>query len=294
MKAYPLPLIAAFLLSSLPALSQQDSAYRLLLRSGSFIPEKNISANTTQQFNSKALRVDGQSFAIIQFEHIPTADEREQLLKSGITLVDYIPNYGYTASIKGMVTQNVLQQVRARAIVELTPQQKMPSVFAKGIIPSWSAKIPGTVDVWISFLKILSYESVVKQLQERNFDITSNIFKNYHVLGLRIPLQRLNELASLPFVEYVQPAPHEDQPLNNVDRADGRANILNASTTVGGRNLKGEGMVIGIGDNADPQLHVDFTGRLITRTYAPPSAEHGKHVAGTAAGAGIMNELYKG
>lgn len=294
MKAHPLPLIAAFLLLSFPALSQQDSAYRLLLRSGSFIPEKNITTNATQEFNRKASRVDGQSFAIIQFEHIPSADERQQLLKSGITLVDYIPNNAYTASIKGMVSENALQQVKARAIVELSPEQKMPSLFAKEIIPPWSVKIPGTVDVWINFLKTLPYESVIKELQQRNFDVTSDLFKNYHIVGLRVSLQRLNELAALPFIEYVQPAPHEDQPLNNVDRADARANILNAPTGVGGRNLKGEGMVIGIGDNADPQLHVDFTGRLITRTYAPPSAEHGKHVAGTLAGAGILNELYKG
>jgi hypothetical protein len=79
-----------------------------------------------------------------------------------------------------------------------------------------------------------------------------------------------------------------------VDRSDGRANILNASTAVGGRDLKGQGIVIGIGDDADPQLHVDFTNRMITRTYAPPGGQHGKHVAGTAAGAGILNELYKG
>ena len=168
-----------------------------------------------------------------------------------------------------MVNADVLQQAKARALVELTPDQKMPSLFAKGVIPSWSVRIPGTVDVWISFLKILSYESVVKELQQRNFDITSSIFKSYHVIGLRVALQRLNELASLPFIEYVQPAPHEDQALNNVDRADGRANILNAPASVGGRNLHGEGMVIGIGDNADPQLHVDFTNRLITRKIIP-------------------------
>ena len=294
MKAHPLPLIAALLLFSLPALSQQDSAYRLFLKSGSFIPQKNISSDATQTFNSKALRLEGQSFAIIQFDHVPSPDERQHLVKAGITLVDYIPNNAYTVGIKGVVNADVLQQAKARALVELTPDQKMPSLFAKGVIPSWSVRIPGTVDVWISFLKILSYESVVKELQQRNFDITSSIFKNYHVIGLRVTLQRLNELASLPFIEYVQPAPHEDQALNNVDRADGRANILNAPASVGGRNLHGEGMVIGIGDNADPQLHVDFTNRLITRTYAPPSAEHGKHVAGTAAGAGILNELYKG
>ncbi|TMI84959.1 MAG: T9SS type A sorting domain-containing protein [Bacteroidetes bacterium] len=294
MKAYPLPLIATALLFSLPALSQQDSAYRLFLRNGSFIPQKNIDSSTAQQINRKAFRVNGQSFAIIQFEHIPTADERQRLLKSGITLINYIPNNAYTASINGAVNSYALEQVKARAIIELTPEQKMPSLLAKGIVPSWSIKIPGTLDVWISFLKIVSAQSVINELRQRNFDVTSTVLENYHVIALRIPLQRLNELASLPFVEYVQPAPHEDQPLNNVDRSNGRANVLNAPTSFGGRNLKGEGVVIGIGDNADPQFHVDFTNRLIGRTYASPSAEHGKHVAGIAAGAGIMNELYKG
>jgi hypothetical protein len=294
MKAHPLPLIAAVLLLSLPALSQQDSAYRLLLRSGSFIPQKNIDSNTTDQINQKAFHVNGQSFAIIQFEHIPGDDERQRLLKAGITLINYIPNNAYTVSINGAINSSALQQVKARAIIELTAEQKMPSLLAKGIIPSWAAKIPGTVDVWISFLKILSAQSVINEMQQRNFDIISTTLQNYHVIALRIPMQRLHELASLPFIEYVQPAPHEDQPLNNVDRANARANMLNASTSFGGRNLKGEGVVIGIGDNADPQFHVDFTNRLIGRTYAPPTAEHGKHVAGIAAGAGIMNELYKG
>src|SRR5215475_1495880 len=159
MKAHPLPLIAALLLS-LTALSQHDSAYRLFLRSGSFIPQKNIDSSATDQINRKAFRVNGQSFAIIQFEHIPTDDERQRLLKAGITLINYIPNNAYTASINGTVNSFALQQAKARAIVELTPEQKMPLLLAKGIIPSWSAKIPGTVDVWVSFLKAQSAQTV--------------------------------------------------------------------------------------------------------------------------------------
>ena len=294
MKCNPVPLMAAFLLFSIHCLSQNDSVHRLFLKSGSFIPQKNIDSVFTQEFNRRISRGESQSFAIIQFEHIPTADERQRLLKSGITLVNYIPKNAYTVSITGPVNEKTLHDVQARAVVELTPQQKMPLPLSIGIAPSWSVKVPGTADVWISFLKIFSFESVIAELMKRNFDTISTVFKNYHIIGLRVPMQRLNELASLPFVEYVQPAPHEDQPLNNVSRADARANILNASTLVGGRNLKGQGVVIGIGDDADPQLNVDFTNRVITRTYAPPTATHGKHVTGTAAGAGIMNELYKG
>ncbi len=294
MKSNPVPLILTFLFLSTQGLSQNDSTYRLFLKTGSFVPQKNIDSILTRDFNRRAMRVEGQSFAILQFEHIPTADEQLQLSKSGITLGSYIPNNAYAVSISGSLNEKILKQVKVRSVVELKPEQKMPLPLSIGLPPSWSVKIPGTADVWISFLKTIPYELATKELKQRNFDIISSVYKDYHVIGVRVSMQRLNELASLPFVEYVQPAPHEDQPLNNVDRSNARANILNASASVGGRNLKGEGVVIGIGDDSDPQLHVDFTNRLISRTYAPPSAQHGMHVTGTAAGAGILNELYKG
>lgn len=294
MKIRPVLSIIGFIVLSLHALSQQDSAYRLLLRNGSFIPRKNINADFARDFNRRASHIEGRTFAVIQFEHIPTTAERQQLLNAGITLLDYIPNYTYTVSIKGSVNDQTLKQAGARSIIELKPEQKIAQPLAWGVPPRWSVKVPGTADVWVKFLKDISIESVIGELRQKNFDILSDDYKNYQIISLRVPLQRLNELASLPFIEYVQPAPHEDQPLNNVVRANARANLLNAPIALGGRNLKGEGIVIGIGDDANPSLHVDFTNRIINRTYAPSTGQHGQHVAGTAAGAGILNELYKG
>jgi hypothetical protein len=294
MKIHPVLLVTTFVVFSLHALSQQDSAYRLFLKNGSFVPQKNINTDFARGFNRRSSRFEGRSFAIIQFEHIPTAEERRQLLNAGISLLDYIPNNTYTVSIKGSLNDKILKQARARSVIELSPEQKMAQPLAWGVAPPWSVKVPGTVDVWIRFLKILSSESVVEELRQKNFDILSDVYKEYHIISLRVPMQRLNELASLPIIEYVQPAPHEDQALNNVDRADARANLLNAPGALGGRNLRGEGIVIGVGDDANPSTHIDFSNRIINRTYAPPSGEHGKHVAGTVAGAGILNELYKG
>ena len=286
--------ITALVILSLHGISQQDSAYRLFLKNGSLIPPKNINADFAREFNRRSIRFEGQAFAILQFEHIPTKEEQLQLLGAGITLLDYIPNNTYTISIKGSINEKILKQVGARSVIELRPEQKMAQPLTWGLAPPWSVKVPGTVDVWMRFLKNLSSESVLTALRQKNFDVLSTDYKGYHIISLRVPLQRLKELASLPFIEYVQPAPHEDQPLNNVDRADGRANFLNAAIGVGGRNLNGEGIVIGVGDDANPSVHVDFTNRIINRTYAPPNAQHGQHVTGIAAGGGILNELYKG
>ncbi|RYY90453.1 MAG: peptidase S8/S53 subtilisin kexin sedolisin, partial [Chitinophagaceae bacterium] len=61
----------------------------------------------------------------------------------------------------------------------------------------------------------------------------------------------------------------------------------------GGKGLNGAGVMLGLGDAADPQFHVDFTGRINARSYAHTD-NHGVHTTGTMAGAGIMQEEYRG
>ncbi len=293
MKPNPIPLIAAMLLFSLSMAAQDDSRYKLLLKSGTFIPEKNISPEKLDLFNRKAVTIAGKTFAVLQFEHIPTTEERQQLLQAGIELLEYIPNNAYSITITGSLDPAILAQVKARAVIDLLPEQKMQPELAKGNFPDWSVKVAGTLDVWISFPKSFSYERVKQELRIRNFDITGESYKNYRIVALRIAAMRLNELASLPFIEYVQPAPHEDQPLNYNSKFASRANMLNASLSVGGRDLKGEGVVVGIGDNGDVQSHIDFTGRIINRA-AEIFRGHASHVTGTIGGAGLIEELYKG
>ena len=129
-------------------------------------------------------------------------------------------------------------------------------------------------------------------MRNRNFDITSDLFGEYQVLALRISAQRLDELASLPFIEYVEPAPHEPQPLNNISTANSRAHVLN-SALPGQRNLRGEGVVVGVGDDSDPLRHIDFTNRIINRA-ATFGGSHGVHVEGIIGGGGINFEIFTG
>jgi hypothetical protein len=167
---------------SLHGISQQDSAYRLFLKNGSLIPPKNINADFAREFNRRSIRFEGQAFAILQFEHIPTKEEQLQLLGAGITLLDYIPNNTYTISIKGSINEKILKQVGARSVIELRPEQKMAQPLTWGLAPPWSVKVPGTVDVWIRFLKNLSSESVLTALRQKNFDVLSIDYKGYHII----------------------------------------------------------------------------------------------------------------
>src|SRR4029079_16481925 len=75
-------------------------------------------------------------------------------------------------------------------------------------------------------------------------------------------------------------------------REGSRANVLNNTVANGGLGLNGEGVTIGIGDNSAALAQIDFAGRLIERNTG--NAFHGVHVMGTSAGAGNVNELYRG
>lgn len=300
MRQNPIPLIAALLCLSFALQAQDDQRYTLRLNSGAFIPEKNITKDQLAAFSNNAAKASGKTFAVIQFEQLPTEEQKHQLSNNGIELLDYIPGNAYTVVITRIPDETFLQQIKARSIFELTPQQKMEPRLAAGDFPAHAVSVGGTVDVWISFPRSFTSAETITELQRRNFDILSSDMKAYRVIAVRTAVQRLGELASLPFVEYVQAVPGKDQPLNSTFTNYGkdvlRSSLLNAPLSQGGKNLKGTGVVIGIGDDSDPQLHPDFTNRLISRAatgYFPPYG-HGVHVAGIAGGAGIVNELRTG
>jgi hypothetical protein len=292
MRFNPVPLIAVLLLLSFSSSAQDDDRYRISLKGGSFIPEKNISDTSITALNRSENIGSRKSFVIIQFEGIPSEKEKQQLKLDGIELLDYVPNNAYTATITGSLKATTLSRGKARAIIELTPEQKMQPSLASGSFLDWAVKAAGTVDVWVSFPGTFSYEIISTEIKSRNFDIVSTEYKSYHIIGLRVAVSRLKELAALPFIEYVQTAPREDEPINDKSRGNSRANILNSSLP-GGRDLTGEGVVVGVGDDSDPTRHIDFTGRLINRA-ANIGGSHGLHVMGTLGGAGNRQEYLAG
>ncbi len=289
MKCNPIALITILLLSCITA-KAQDERYRLQLQQGSFIPEKNITAESLARMDQKALRTGGFAFFVVQFNAIPNEKTKAELAAAGITLLDYLPAFAYTALVKGPLPAAALQKAGVRAVTSLSPVQKMQAVLAEGRIPAYAVKVAGTIDCWFSYPRTFSFGTIKNELANRNIEVIDTGYTFYHVAGIRIAPSRIAELAAQPFVEFIQAAPGEPQMLNNKVTANARANVITSSL---GRGLNGKGVVVGHGDNADLLQHPDFTNRIINRNPLV-GGNHGQHTAGTLGGAGIMMEKFAG
>ncbi len=160
MRIHPIPFTILLCLFSIFSYSQKDTSSALQLRSGNIFPEKNITQGNVKSFTEQLQKINGKSFAVLQFEELPSESKKQELAASGIQLLEYISGNAYTICITKNIDHTILQKAGARSILELSPSQKMHPAMAKGIFPSWAIRTPGMVDVWISFPKTLSFEEL--------------------------------------------------------------------------------------------------------------------------------------
>lgn len=286
-----LQIILAVLLLT-PLITRAQGDYKIVLRNGTLNPEKNISENRLREINTRLVPIFKKSFVVIQFETSPTEQVRQELKAAGIELLDYVPNNAYTATVTGTLSNPSLVKSGARAVIPLSPAQKMSVALVNRTIPAHAKKVRGFVDVWVNFTKSFTVDEVQEALQSEHYEILSSVYQPYQILEIRVPEDKLEDLASKPYVQYLEPIPFPDKPNNNKSTVNGRSNVLN-SALPGGRNLRGENVVVGVGDESNPLQHIDFNNRIINRA-AIDSGGHGVHVMGTLAGAGIVSERYSG
>lgn len=278
---------------SLLSFSQGDPLPRLLLRSGNITPARNINSQGLLEFSKQTKWVGGKTTAILQFASIPTLEQRRELSAAGVEILDYIPANSYVVSFSRQPDLQILQRSQALSLVQMQGRDKMSPALARGEFPSYARAGSGKWKLWLSFFKSFSSEEVKNGLDKLGVPVVFQDYEKYSILGIEADADLVEKLTAEPFVEYLQMAPHGDQPLNLISRTNAKGNVLNAASTVGGFDLKGEDVVIGVGDDADPQYHIDFRGRLINHGSVV-AANHGTHVNGTVGGAGNILPDYQG
>ena len=227
------------------------------------------------------------NYVLLQFDRVPGVRERQELAGKGFRLYDYIPGNAFLAETPDSFSNADLTAYSVGGIYTLPVKYKIAKNLEQNA--DQHSYDPDKL-IAVSFFGTITKADAGRALEEAGASVVTTKIQPDRVLFIRAGKSALQRIANLPFVSFLSLQPMKPVPLNYNNRAAHGLDALNAPS---GRNLQGEGVTIGIGDDSDPYTHVDFTGRLIERF---PSAVnyHGTHTSGTLAGGGILDPRYKG
>ncbi|MBD3367376.1 MAG: S8 family serine peptidase [Candidatus Eisenbacteria bacterium] len=218
----------------------------------------------------EVMRLDEPGHVVIQFRDIPTQSEREELARNGVRLLDYIPNYAWTASVDPGAL-GALDRASVRAVFTLAPDDKV------------SQTAFGQTNV-----RVFVYDDVsdpVPLLSQ--YGAVTPDEGNIYVVDLDAELL---DVASEDVVKYIM-GPRPEKALENDDLRD----AINADEVqTAPYSLSGNGLYAGIWDGGSVATnHDDFAGRL-TIADGSGTASHATKCCGIMAGDGSRSQAEGG
>ena len=261
----------------------------LLLFSGSAYSNESI-FNSDKMIYQNSLHIDktgSRYFVKMTFRNIPLQSEFEEIETKGIKFLDYVPRNTYYCSIDHIAINEDLSKYGVVSIDTFLLNEKINPELTDGI-PAWMNSVEGYVNLNVEYFKgITDYETLKLSLTGLDAEILEH-FEYFNRFYIRISFDKLPELASLPWVMYVDT---DNKPLTTENYQAGQSHVANAlrlENSLGGRGLTGAGVKIGIFDNGMIGQHIDFDNR-VTRVYQGNYGEHATHCLGTIGGAGKLD-----
>ena len=201
----------------------------------------------------------------------------------GVRLFDYLPDKTYLAEVQDSLSTAGLVRYAVTGVFRMPLAYKIASRLQQHA--EEDIHDPDKV-IAISYFGSLSEDEVRQGITATGAVIVPEKIQPPHMLFVRIVSTAiLEKLAALPYVSYLAAQPMRPRALNYNNRGAHGATALGASS---GRNLQGDGITVGVGDDGSPYSHIDFTGRLIER-FAANVGDHGIHTSGSVGGGGILN-----
>jgi len=246
----------ALMLLATPAVSAER--YELILADRSYVPAEMRIAR------------DEDSFLVVQFFEIPTRAERDALAEAGITLLDYLPNYAWTAHVKGG-SLRALESTNVRAVVEMRAEDKLArSAAGQDLVRAYVYEGAGHVESTLS-----EYGTIVGR-DDSAFvlELTSGVL----------------DLARENIVKYVA----GPRPEKTTDNDEIRDNVNADEVQSAPYGLSGAGLTVGMWDNGSAATnHDDYNDRL-TVGDGCSIGWHPAKVCGVMAGDGTRSTNYGG
>lgn len=258
------------------------------LRNGSIRAYRNIADASFRKDSLRNDHFNRHYYALARFDVLPDSVHKLEMANAGIRLFDYVSDGAYLAEMDDSFSIDVLKRYSVSGVFRLPAASKVGIRLQQHAYEDMHD--PGRL-IAVGYFGSTPADVIRKGIIAAGASIQTTKIRPPRVIFVRASdTAVLRRLAALPYVSYLASQPFQPRPLNNNNRAAQGADALGASS---GRGLYGDGVVVGVGDNADPSTHVDFTGRLIMRTPAPVDY-HGTHTTGSVAGGGILDPRYQG
>lgn len=237
----------------------------------------------------ESTKFEKEYYVFIDFQSLPDEEALKALKGRGIQLLSYKKEHTYFAVIPQHLTESELHQLGICGLHKPQAINKMSVALSSKNYPEWATKEAGKIDVAIIFNKNIALKKINTLLYNYNAKILQTL-DNGHIITARIKKEHAEQLAAMPIVQYIDVVEPPVERLNYENTQIQRVNVLQ-SNKIGGRNLTGKGVTIGVGDGGELGNHIDMECRVINEAQGTYNAygAHGDHVTGTIGGCGNIN-----
>jgi len=279
-----------FLFSFLGTYTFGQSMYQVKFKDQVYLPEENVASFSFEKVQ-KAEIVANRIYRFVQFYEAPTKEDITKMEQKGIRLLGFIPSNTYIVSLPTSLTAKALSQAGVRSIWKMDAQKRMSEEVQTRSLPDWAIE-KGQALLIVEYFKDIDQALVVESLEMQDIRVMqSNGVNNY--LQVSIPLDRLEEIAQLPYIAGVEPILPPATKDDRRGRSLHRVNKLDPNI-MGARNYTGKGINILVRDDGAVFEHIDFKGRLDQKFAGASFGGHGDGVAGIIGGAGNLDPINKG
>lgn len=230
-----------------------------------------------------------QAHLFIQFDHIPTSEERASLKDLGVRLLQYIHYNAWTASVDKAGISSIEKLPFVRYIGPILPEDKIASAI-KDKIPEHAVNPDRTVNLIVLFFKdVLPKDAQNILANSGAISCKGPFMLNDYVVTTRT--NAISVLARQNSVKWIEAVPPPAEELNDGARAAVYANQVQAPPY----NLTGNGVKVGMWELWNPDTtHDDLENRITIVEYLG-TGDHPTHVAGTLGGDGTLSSgTYRG
>lgn len=289
-------LLSTILLGMVPHVLLAQQPYEVRIGDYRIVPPANAKelAGIRTRGGGRTLP-DGRQVVLLQLYEQPTQAVRAELSRCNVTLNDYLGGNAYFATLRPGDRIRMLKSGKIRSVMAIEPEWKISPVLIGGNVPDFLVASRDKVRVSLAYHASVDDRFVRQSLIQMGIEVgyISTLFRS---VDAELSTDQMVQLAEEPWVVAINPQPAQPQLDNYRSRVMTNSHVLAQPSSLGGRGLTGAGVKVGVFDG-DVERHVDF-GRRIHIQESEMSVKstggHGIHVAGTMAGAGVLDPLARG